>query len=220
MKETYFTSQTLPIKAEAMRQELEEFRRRHPLPLEISHAALLMLDMQSYFFDPASHAFIPSAAAILPGVITLARAFNARGRPVIYTRHVNTPQDAGQMALWWRDLIRPESVLSVILPELDAPTEAVLLKTQYDAFHGTDLEDRLRSQGATQVVICGVMTHLCCESTARAAFMRGFAVHFTIDGTATYNQALHRAALLTLAHGFARPVLVEEVHSRISRFEI
>jgi bifunctional isochorismate lyase / aryl carrier protein len=55
------------------------------------------------------------------------------------------------------------------------------------------------------------MTHLCCETTARSAFMRGFEVFFTMDGTATYNEQLHRASLLTLSHGFALPVLMDEL---------
>jgi len=55
------------------------------------------------------------------------------------------------------------------------------------------------------------MTHLCCESSARSAFMRGFEVLFTIDGTATYREDFHRAAILNLAHGFAHPVLTGEI---------
>jgi bifunctional isochorismate lyase/aryl carrier protein len=47
------------------------------------------------------------------------------------------------------------------------------------------------------------MTHLCCETTARAAFVRGFDVFFLVDGTATYNQDYHQATLLNLAHGVA-----------------
>jgi len=61
------------------------------------------------------------------------------------------------------------------------------------------------------LAVTGVMTHLCCETTARSAFMRGFDVFFAIDGTATYTEALHRAALLNLAHGFTLPVLTEEI---------
>jgi len=65
------------------------------------------------------------------------------------------------------------------------------------------------------VVICGVMTHLCCETTARSAFMRGFEVFFTVDGTATYTEAFHRASLLNLSHGFAVPVLVENILEKL-----
>ena len=93
--------------------------------------------------------------------------------------------------------------------------EEVLDKSQYDAFYQTSLEGHLRAEGVTQVVICGVMTHLCCETTARSAFTRGFQVFFTVDGTATYNMDHHRATLVNLSHGFAVPVLVKDMVSAI-----
>jgi isochorismate hydrolase len=69
----------------------------------------------------------------------------------------------------------------------------------------------LRASGVTQVVICGVMTHLCCESTARSAFMHGYEVFFPVDGTATYNLTYHRASLVNLAHGFASLYFVKDI---------
>jgi nicotinamidase-related amidase len=172
---------------------------------------LLVLDMQSYFLSPNSHAFIPSGAAILPGISALIRVYTACRRPVVFTRHLNTPQDAQLMALWWRDLILAEHPGSQIVPELDTSAGIVIPKCQYDAFYDTTLEQALRNWGVSQVVICGVMTHLCCETTARSAFTRGFEVFFTVDGTATYNESFHRATLLNLAHGFATLALVDEI---------
>jgi len=61
------------------------------------------------------------------------------------------------------------------------------------------------------VLITGVMTHLCCETTAREAFVRDFKVFFAIDGTATKSDDLHVASLKTLTDGFAIPVTTEEV---------
>ena len=61
------------------------------------------------------------------------------------------------------------------------------------------------------MVVSGVMTHLCCETTARSAFVRGFEVFFLIDGTATYNKEHHLATLLNLSHGFANLVLSGEI---------
>ena len=55
------------------------------------------------------------------------------------------------------------------------------------------------------------MANLCCESTARAAFMRGFEVFFTIDGTAANNKDFHMASLLNLSYGFAIPILTKEI---------
>ena len=74
----------------------------------------------------------------------------------------------------------------------------------------------LRDNGVRRIVISGVMTHLCCETTARSAFVRGFEVFFTVDGTASYTADFHRASLLNLAHGFAVPVLVSEILAALS----
>ena len=64
-------------------------------------------------------------------------------------------------------------------------------------------------------MIAGVLTHLCCETTARSAFVRGFKVFFTVDGTATYYEDFHRATLLNLSHGFAVPVLVDDIRKKM-----
>jgi bifunctional isochorismate lyase/aryl carrier protein len=169
--------------------------------------------MQAHFLEQDSHAFVPSAPAIVPGIHSLIHAFEKAKRPVVRTRHLNTLKNAGMMSRWWRDLIIARSAYSKFFGPFQIPNSIEIKKSQYDAFFRTRLERALHEKGTQQVVICGVMTHLCCECTARSAFMRGFEVFFTIDGTATYNEELHRSSLQTLAHGFAIPVLVEEVLS-------
>jgi nicotinamidase-related amidase len=211
MKESYFSAGTIQAKAGLMRQQIQMGMQKRDTRFDADRSALLVLDMQSYFLSPPSHAFIPSSAAILPGIRALIQAFTARRRPVVFTRHLNTPQDAGQMAFWWRDLIVAEHPYSQIVPELDTSAGIIIPKCQYDAFYGTFLEQVLHDLGVSQVVICGVMTHLCCETTARSAFTRGFEVFFTVDGTATYNEGFHCATLLNLAHGFATLALVDEI---------
>ena len=183
-------------------------QRREFVPVR---SALLILDMQRYFLDADSHAYIPSAEAILPRVDALRESYAALGLPIAWTRHLNTPADAVNMSRWWRDLIYADNPLSEILLALDTSTGIIIEKTQYDAFYNTNLEEYLHENGVEQVVISGVMTHLCCETTARSAFMRGFDVFFLIDGTATYNEDFHRGTLRNLAHGFATPVLSEEI---------
>ena len=210
-KEQYFTEDNLAHTAEAMRRAVESPRRGRNAAFEPGCSALLVLDMQAYFLEPESHAFIPSTPAILPGIQALAQAYRQKNLPLIFTRHTNTPADAGQMSSWWRDLIDAHSPLSRIVPQLDPGSGMLLAKTQYDAFYGTPLEAELRQRGVTQVVISGVMTHLCCETTARSAFMRGFQVFFLVDGTATYNRDFHCASLLNLSHGFATLSLVSEI---------
>ncbi len=215
MKESYFSADTIQAKALQMRQQIQAGLKKRDTHYDADRSALLVLDMQYYFLSPASHAFIPSSAAILPGICALIQAYTTRHRPVVFTRHLNTPQDAQMMALWWRDLILAEHPYSEIVSELDTSAGLVIPKSQYDAFYGTTLEQALHDRGVAQVVICGVMTNLCCETTARSAFTRGFEVFFTVDGTATYNENFHRATLLNLAHGFATLVLVDEIKEAI-----
>jgi len=211
MKQAYFTPETIRSEAEQMLQAAQRIRRRGAPGFELARSALLILDMQEYFLDEASHAYIPSAPAILPGLQALISAYSKAGLPVIFTRHLNTPEQAGMMAVWWQDLIRPENPLSEITTALDLSAGLVLEKSQYDAFYKTGLESALRVHEVEVLVICGLMSHLCCETTARAAFVRGFKVLFPVDGTATYNRAFHEAALLNLSHGFAIPALVAEI---------
>jgi bifunctional isochorismate lyase/aryl carrier protein len=211
-KELYYTSETIQGKAQDLLTSVEFSRHRHAdIIFQPRKAALLVLDMQEYFFQEGSHAFIPSAPAIVPGISKLIAAFSSAGYPIITTRHTNTIEDAGMMAKWWQDLINLQISYSQYINPIRTYKTIHINKNQYDAFHHTLLEDKLHQHKIGQVVICGVMTHLCCETTARSAFMRGFEVLFTVDGTATYNEELHRATLLTLSHGFAVPVLVEEL---------
>lgn len=211
-KEQYYTPGTIENTSKKLLSSVEASRRRHAdISFRPESAALLALDLQEYFLQAESHAFIPSAPAILPGIGKLVAAFTDADYPVVMTRHLNSPEDAGMMSKWWRDLIEPQTSYSHNITIETLGKYIYINKKQYDAFYQTNLEEELIKRATRQVVICGVMTHLCCETTARSAFMRGFEVFFTVDGTATYNEELHRASLLTLSHGFAVPVLIQEL---------
>ena len=55
------------------------------------------------------------------------------------------------------------------------------------------------------------MTHLCCETTARDAFMRDYDVYFIVDATATETESLHISSLRTLTDGFTIPMKTSEI---------
>ena len=208
MKIDYFTPETIEARSRAMQADFASRRRGEFIS---ARSALLILDMQRYFLDADSHAYIPSVSAILPRLDVLRKAYVTRNLPIVWTRHLNTSADAANMSRWWRDVIDVGNPLSEITPALDTSSGIVIEKTQYDAFYETNLEAYLRECNVEQVLISGVMTHLCCETTARSAFMRGFDVFFLIDGTATYNEGFHRATLRNLSHGFATLVLSDEL---------
>jgi isochorismate hydrolase len=211
MEPTYFTPDNIQAKGGDLQRRLRAAVGDRARAFRPAQAALLVIDMQRYFVEPGCRAFLPAAPAIVPGIRRLVGLFAARGRPVIFTRHLNTPQNEGMLAQWWSETITEDSAESEIISGLDLSKGTLVRKCQYDAFHGTSLQADLKGHGVTQLVITGVMTHLCCETTARSAFVRGFEVFFTIDGTATASEDFHVAALLNLAHGFASPVLVEDI---------
>lgn len=202
-KERYFTPQNIQAKTQQMFTEYARPSRTNDFPFTPERSALLVLDLQTYFLDTHSHAYIPSATAIIPGINQLINVYTQRDLPIFFTRHINDPHNSAMMTRWWRDLIAADDPLSQISADIDISKGAIIEKSQYDAFYQTDLLEKLQDQGITQLVITGVMTHLCCETTARSAFMHGFEVFFPNDCTATYHEAFHRASLQNLAHGFA-----------------
>jgi len=210
MKETYFLPDTIHETAIEMQLLSVNPRCNRNLDFRAGETALLVLDMQNYFFEPQFHAFIPSGPAVLENIKRLVSAFRQYERPVIFTRHINNNANAGMMTKWWRDIIRVSDRESELIEDLKPMAETQIVKCQYDAFFQTDLVDILKVKNVRQLVISGVMTHLCCETTARSAFMQGFEVFFPVDATATYNKRFHEASLLTLGHGFAEiPTVVE-----------
>jgi nicotinamidase-related amidase len=180
--------------------------------LDWDAAALLVVDMQRVFLDGSSK--VQDAEAVMRRVGDLVRAFQDRGRPVIYTRHLHRDDgsDGGNLLWWWGSIIRESSeggqLHPVIAPEGD---EAVVRKNTYDAFQGTDLQERLDKAGVRDLVVCGVMTNLCCETSAREAFCRGYRVKFVADGTGTAADPMQIATLVNLSYGFAQVVLAEEI---------
>ena len=177
------------------------------------HAALLVIDMQRYFLDPSSHAYLPDSKHIVGNVQSLISRCRERSIPILFTRHAHQrAEDTGNMGSWWGDVIRDGTEMSTIDNRFaPLPKEKILRKTRYSAFVGTGLERWLRARRASQLLITGVMTHLCCETTARDAFMKGFDVFFVVDGTASKTQDLHVSSIKTLTDGFAIPVSTKEV---------
>ena len=89
--------------------------------------------------------------------------------------------------------------------------DTIIPKKRYSAFYETDLDSILRSKGIQDLIISGVMTNLCCETTARDAFMRDYRVFFLIDGTATGKDDHHLATLKNLGFGFATLLTCDEL---------
>ncbi len=202
---------------------LSDLRRqaapRPHLVLDPARCALLVIDMNNYFADPEGRCFLPAAASVAPRIRELLEAWRAAGGQVIFTRHGHEhPGDLGMLGRFFSDHIdargEEAEIIGSLAPRDDEP---VLGKTTYDAFLGTPLDPILRDRGVEQVLITGVLTHMCCETTARSAFCRGFEVYVPVDATASSSLELHLGSLRSMADSVAVLVGVDEVLSLCAR---
>jgi isochorismate hydrolase len=182
-------------------------------------SALLVIDMQQYFCDPSSHAYFKDATTIIPNIDLLVATYRQHLLPVIFTRYaLLRTEHPGAMGRWWKDVLYDDDNMAKIIDALHPHShEDIIRKTQYSAFFGTNLENILKEHHVTTIVITGVLTHLCCETTARDAFMRNFDVFFVTDATASDSKTLHTASLKTLSDGFATLTTAGEVCAWIEK---
>jgi nicotinamidase-related amidase len=217
-RDAYVTPHSLAEKTRAWLEQVSPFNRLD-LTLNKDRSALLVVDMQGYFLDPSAGAYTEGGPAILPNVKSLLQAFRAARRPVIFTRHVHHPGliDAGIMAWWWDGMCLEGSPESEIDPELaPLPGEKVIFKHRYSAFYNTDLETILRVLRVEDLVITGVMTNMCCETTARDAYQRDYRVFFPADASGSTTEDFHLASLLNLSYGFAQITTTASILGQIT----
>ena len=192
-------------------EHIKNYNTRRALP-NLEKAAMLVIDMQHYF-----HGLV---APILDNVLCLIDACRTAQLKIVFTRHgVHDPQnDGGMLTTWWDDLIVHGSEEWQLNKELKPnSSDLVIDKKRYSAFQGTDLDDWLRKNGVEDLIISGVMTNLCCETTARDAFGYDYRVFFVADATATINEELHLATLKNLAYGFSYIIETRGLCSHLTR---
>ena len=192
-------------------------------------AALVVIDMQNYGCNPgaglgpmlaerypeiARYYFPRVTETVVPNARRLLEGFRAAGCPVVFTRHGPLLADGSDMiarrrrrdtdalaatgtpALWHRGTFEHE-VIESLAP---AAGELVIDKNTSSALNSTGIEGLLRNMEVETVVLVGMATDMCVETTARDAADRGLNVIVVEDATATFFEHHHRAAL----SGFAR----------------
>ena len=216
--EPYVTAENISSRTQVWLERIKPYNQ-HEMRLNASRSALLVVDMQQFFLDPASPTFTCGGPAILPAVKRLIDAFRSQHRPVIFTQHVHHPDgsDAGIMKWWWDGMCIEGSPESEIHPDIaPLPGEKVIPKHRYSAFYNTDLETVLRCLQIEDVVIAGVMTNMCCESTARDAYYRDYRVFLPADATGSINEEMHLASLFNLAFGFAWVTTADAIAGQVA----
>lgn len=214
MKDNYLTKRNISLKTKEWMIGLKiPSARKKNFNFSMKKSALLVIDMQEFFLNEKSHAFIPAAKTIIPNINLLIDKYRKQNHPIVFTFHaLEIDEKPGIMARWWGDLLRINNPLSKIDSSIDwKKTDFTFRKSRYNAFIGTNLDELLKAKKIDTLIITGIMTHLCCESTARDAFMKDYDVYFVVDATATETELLHLSTLRTLTDGFVIPFTTNDV---------
>jgi nicotinamidase-related amidase len=158
---------------------------RANLTIEPRRTAIVVIDLQKGIAGMPGGAPHSKPDVIANCVRLLAAARAAGAQPVLV--HVGgSPDGADRVKTktdqsWSRPGALPPD-WSELMDELDRqPGDIVVLKRQWGAFYGTDLDLHLRRRGLTTIVICGIATEFGVESTARDAYERGYEMIFAED---------------------------------------
>jgi nicotinamidase-related amidase len=179
-------------------------------------AALVIIDMQRDFIEPGGFgAALGNDVSLLEAAIAptqaLLQAWRERGWPVVHTRESHAPDlsdcppakrergspglrigDAGAMG---RLLVRGEPGCEIVPALAPAAGEVVIDKPGKGAFYATPLQAELQARGVTQLVLAGVTTEVCVQTTMREANDRGYECLLVDEATQSYFPQFKAAAM-------------------------
>ena len=194
-------------------------------PHDRDRTALLVIDMQNGFCHPggsitAMGKDISMGRAAIAPCLRLVEAARAAGVPVIFTRIVYRADYADRGVMPYE--IRPalKGLSSCVAGTWDAalideitpgPGEWVFDKNRPSAFHNCPMESTLRSLDVHTLVVSGVTTNICVESTVRDTAHRDYRTFVVADATGELERHRHEAALESMAYFFTHVVQVDEV---------
>jgi ureidoacrylate peracid hydrolase len=183
-----------------------------------AHTALLIVDMQKDFCAEGFGAHragrdLTAAHRAIPKIATLLQAARDTGVRVAHVGFSTLPDNASDSGPWLAQRRRATyssdtlciagtegaEFVSELAPAAD---EWVVRKHRYSAFSGTDLDMLLRSAGVRSLVVTGVSTNACVESTLRAGFDLDYYIAVPADAVGSWDQALHEATLANVNHRF------------------
>lgn len=138
--------------------------------------ALLIIDVQNDYF-PGGTCELHKPYEAEKKIQELIAESRSIGRPIVYIQHFNQPDDfffiEGTKGAEISERIRPEA------------QDKIIVKRFPNSFLETELDGYLKSIGAEELIVCGMMTHMCVDTTVRAAMDHGYKVTVVADACAT-----------------------------------
>ncbi|MDR6371257.1 nicotinamidase-related amidase [Chryseobacterium bernardetii] len=150
---------------------------------KMEHSALIIIDVQNDYF-PGGKMTLEKSEQAAENARSILDYFRKNNLPVIHVQHISTNDGA----TFFLPGTKGAEINPLVLPRED---EKVIVKHFPNSFRETDLLNYLQSKKIKNLVITGMMTDVCVESTTRAAFDFGFTNTIIGDATATRNRELN-----------------------------
>jgi nicotinamidase-related amidase len=184
------------------------------LELDPQRTAVVVIDLQKGIVQMprAPH---PAGTVVANCTRLLTRARQVGAQPVLV--HVGgSPDGADRLRPTVDQAMRATATMppdwSDLIPELDRqPGDIVILKRQWGAFYGTDLDLQLRRRGLETVILCGIATEFGVESTARDAYERGYQLVFAADAMTGASAESHLNSVERIFPRMGRVRTTEEI---------
>ncbi len=192
---------------------------------EPGNTALLVIDMQNFYMVEGNPSFCAPALPLVPIINRLATASRRAGVEVIWLRNVTNPEVFKTWSNFYGRLkpdrledrkanLAQDSEGFRIWPELDVRDEDLTLnKTRYSAFieDASNIRTVLAERAIDTLILCGIVTNVCVESTARDAMMLNYRVLIAEDACASGSAAGHSAALNTFYTNFGDVQMTDQI---------
>ncbi|RED56574.1 cysteine hydrolase family protein [Cohnella lupini] len=160
--------------------------------MEKGNAALLLVDVQNAMFSYESSLYREDE--VMDNIVGLVSKARASEVPVIYIQH--TGYDDGDEFLEGSHTWQIDPRIQPLV------TESVIMKTTCDSFHKTGLEEELRKRNIENLIIAGMQTEFCIDTTSRRAFSMGYGVTLVKDAHSTFDSANLTAAQIVEHHNY------------------
>ena len=181
-----------------------------------ARTALVVIDMEQGFIDPASPHCIPMAAATVPALVRAVDAARAKGMPVFFVKRLYRPDGSDvELTRWesWRgERSMAPGAESACAPEglRPQPGDYTIIKPRWSAFFGTELDLILRRLGIRTVVLTGTTTPNCVRTTAYDALALDYNTVVLSDCTSSRSEEVQRVNLEDMAQVGVRIMTVAE----------
>ncbi len=170
-----------------MKVEVPEIKVHSLVELPRRESAVIVVDMQNDFVKEGGKLVVPSAAYTIAPIKRLLDRARSAGVRVFYTQDTHWPGDP-EYGIWGEHVLYGSwgwRIVDELKPEAG---DIVLVKTRYDGFYGTPLDDLLRSYGIKNLVIVGTVANICVLHTAASAGLRWYNIVIPMDGVSALTE--------------------------------